>query len=83
MGAELTPEQIAAQEQTEKDVQEFNKGLQALIERTRISLAAKIAYTEDGMRPVLKHVRLNPVEDAAPKAPSAPTKTKKNAKAKK
>ena len=82
MNMELTPEQIAQKEQDEKDIAEFNKGLQALIERTRVTLLAKIMYTEDGIRPVLKHGRLRPVEEPAQEAREAkkPVRPKKNAK---
>lgn len=77
MGPELTPEQIAEKEQNEKDVAEFNKGLQALIERTRITIVAKIAYTEDGIRPVLKHARLQPAGGPETGAEQTPVRPKK------
>jgi len=80
MKPDLTPEQIAANEQIEKDMKTFNDGLTALIQKTGITIVAKVAFSEDGIRPTLKLARLTPQAASAPAAPVKPAK--KNGKKK-
>lgn len=86
---ELTPEQIAEQDKIERDMRAFNDGLSALIQKTGITVVAKLVHSEDGDRPVLKLARFTPapapsgpVKAPKAKAPAAPVAPKKrNAKA--
>lgn len=76
----MTPEQIASAQKDEKDMKDFNEGLQALIQRTKITIVPELKYDAGGIRPILKLGRLReePVSPnvAAPKE----DKPKKNGK---
>ena len=81
MVKDLSPEQIAQQQQDEKDMKAFNEGLQNLINKTGITIVPKIAYTEDGIRPSMRLARVKQ-QDPIAEAAAEGAKGKKNGKKK-